>query len=163
MALVAHMTVEGKSQGRISEKCSQQEGREDTIPLLQLAHAISIPKDAQSGRIIGQRFHSPVSVVKEIDRSSPMLAQAMVTAETLTVRIDFYRFNPDGSGTQEQFYTVELEDAQIVSFESEIPFVKDPVTAQHPPLERLQIAFTKITTTYQPDGITFTDDWRKPV
>ncbi|MCB9681150.1 MAG: type VI secretion system tube protein Hcp [Alphaproteobacteria bacterium] len=163
MALVVHMSVEGKSQGLISEKCSQQEGREDTIQVFQIDHAIDIPKDKQSGRIIGQRFHAPVEICKEIDRSSPMLAQALVRAEELTLKLQFYRFNPDGSGAQEQFYTMTLEGAQLVSFKSALPFVKDPDTAGYPPLERMQVAYRRIELTYEPDGITFVDDWNTPV
>lgn len=163
MALVAHMSIEGKSQGNITKGCSRLKGREDTVEVYEFQHAIDIPKDQQSGRIIGQRFHSPVSITKELDKSSPLLALALTTAEQLTITLRFYRFAPDGSGKQEQFYTIKLEEAQLISYHAELPFVKDPEEAQYPLLDRLQIAFRRIECTYEDGGITFDDDWISPV
>lgn len=163
MALIAHMTVEGKTQGKITSKAGRMKGREDTVEVLKFEHSITIPKDAGSGRIVGQRFHSPVSISKEIDKTSPLLAQALVTSETLTVRIDFWRFNPDGSGKQEQFYTIELKNAQLVSLTSELPFVKDPESAQFPCMEHMAFSFEVITATYQDGGISYEDDWNNPI
>lgn len=163
MALIAHMTIEGTNQGEITKGAGRLKGREDTVEVYAFEHTVAIPKDRQSGRIIGQRFHQPVVIVKEIDKTSPLLSQALVTAETLTVRIDFWRFSPDGSGRQEQFYTVELDNAQLVSSKQELPFVKDPETAQYPLLERLEIAFERISGTFQDGGIMYEDDWTNPV
>ena len=163
MALTVHMKIEGRTQGMISEKCSTREGREDTIHVLRSEHAISIPKDSQDGRVRGYRTHTPLRVRKEIDRSSPMLAQALVTNELLTVTLYFYRFAPDGAGVEEQFYTITLEDANITSYKGELPFTLDDDTARFPPMETIEIAFKKITTTFEPDGVGFSDSWDKPV
>lgn len=163
MALVAHMTIKGKVQGDITKGCSRLKGREDTVEVYEFSHTIDIPKDKQSGRIIGQRFHSPVEITKELDKSSPLLANALTTAEALDIKIQFYRFAPDGSGKQEQFYTVELEEAQLISYKAELPFVKDPEQAKYPLLERLLISFRRISAVYEDGGITFEDDWISPV
>ncbi len=163
MALTVHMKIEGKTQGLISEKCSTREGREDTIHVLKAAHSITIPKDSQDGRVRGYRTHSPLSVLKEIDRASPMLSQALVRNELLTVTLYFYRFSPDGSGVEEQFYTMVLEDANITTYKGELPFTLDEESSRLPPLEHLEIAFKKITTTYEPDGVGFSDSWDKPI
>ena len=161
MAMNAHMTVEGTKQGAITDGCSVMEGREGTTHVMRLEQVIEIPWNVQDGRAQGQRIHRPLRVVKAIDRSSPLLSQAMTTNELLTITFQFYRPNPDGDGSDEQFYTIKLEKANIINYKGELPFTLDSTTANLPPLETLELAFEKITTTITRDGREFVDDVRK--
>lgn len=109
MAMNVHMTVEGVSQGLISESCCPVEGRENTSIVMKLEQSIEIPWNVQDGRAQGLRIHRPLRVVKAIDRASPLLATAITTNELLKVRFDFYRYNPDGDGKEELYYTIEID------------------------------------------------------
>lgn len=162
MAMIVHMSIEGNTQGNISEGCSPMEGREDTIHVMQLEYKSEIPWNNQDGRAQGHRIHYPIEIIKSIDRASPLLSSALCSNEQLTVTFQFYRYNPSGDGTEEQFYTIVLEEANIVSIVQELPFTLDKVKAQLPPYETVRFAFTKVTTTFEPDGVEFSDSWKKP-
>jgi type VI secretion system secreted protein Hcp len=162
MAMIIHMSVEGNTQGLISEACSPMEGREDTIHVMNMEYQAEIPWNEQDGRAQGHRIHHPIKLIKAIDRASPMLATALNSNELLTVTLQFYRYNPSGDGTEEQFYTITLEEANIVSIDLELPFTLAADSAKLPPMETLRLAFTKITATYEPDGIVTEDSWKVP-
>ncbi|MCB9761675.1 MAG: type VI secretion system tube protein Hcp [Alphaproteobacteria bacterium] len=157
-----HMIIEGQNQGLISQACSVKEGREDTCEVFNLEQLVQIPWNEQDGRAQGSRLHRPVAILKAIDRASPMLANALVTNELLTITFNFYRFAPSG-GAEEHFFTIVLEEANLVSYKAELPFTKGVDTKDLPPMERFDASFTTITTTFEPDGIVFTDSWKKPL
>ena len=162
MAMIIHMSIEGNTQGLISEACSPMEGREDTIHVMKLEYLSEIPWNDQDGRAQGHRVHYPIEIIKSVDRSSPLLSSALCKNEQMTVTMLFYRYNPSGDGTEEQFFTILLEEANVVSIRQELPFTLDPLKAQLPPYETVRFAFTKITTTYVPDGVEFADSWKVP-
>jgi len=157
------MTIDGQNQGTITSACCQMEGREDTVILYQLNHMIEQPRDKHTGRATGKRVHNPFVLLKEIDKATPLLMQALVTNELLTVKFEFYRPNPEGDGTEEQFYMIELEGANLISFAGELPNTLGKETSAYPPLESLQLAYRKIIVTYQTDGVSAEDDWHAPV
>lgn len=162
MSMPIHMTIEGQSQGTITSACCEMEGREDTVVLFQLGHTIEQPRDKHTGRATGKRVHNPFVVIKEIDKATPLLMQALVTNELLTVKFEWYRPNPDGDGTEEQFYLIELVDANLISFSGELPNTLGKETSNYPPLETLQLAYRKIMVTYQTDSVSAEDDWHAP-
>ena len=163
MSMPCHMTIDGQNQGTITSACCQMEGREDTVILYQLNHMIEQPRDKHTGRATGKRVHNPFVLLKEIDKATPLLMQALVTNELLTVKFEFYRPNPEGDGTEEQFYMIELEGANLISFNGELPNTLGKETSAYPPLESLQLAYRKIIVTYQTDGVSAEDDWHAPV
>lgn len=160
MAMNVHMTVEGTTQGLITEGCSPVEGRENTSIVMKLEQAVEIPWNVQDGRAQGLRVHRPLKIVKSIDRCSPLLATAITTNELLKVTFQFYRYNPDGDGKEEQFYTIELEKANLITYRGELPFTLDTDSSRFPALETLEFAFEKIKSTYTRDGREFTDNFR---
>ena len=80
MPLPAHLTMEGANQGRIEGSCVQ-EGREGTIMVQALNHEVSIPRDAQTGLATGKRVHHPLTILKALDKSTPLLYQALTSGE----------------------------------------------------------------------------------
>lgn len=69
MANYGYMTITGKAQGLISAGCSAQ----DSI-----------------GNI-NKPTHSPIIITKNLDKSSPLLAQTLSSKEEITCIISFYR------------------------------------------------------------------------
>ena len=103
----------------------------------------------------------PMTITKEIDKSSPKLMQALSSGEHLTeVVLDFYRISP--KGTEEKYYTVKLAAGIIVSVESYFPetFVAENEPFKH--MEKISFTYGKIVWTWQPDGIEAEDDWMAP-
>ena len=146
---VIHMEIEGVAQGKIEGICSV-EGLEGTIPVVGLEQTIHIPTDQQSGQPTGKRVHSPISVVKYIDKASPKLYKALVTGEMLNVTLRWYGIDP--AGATEHFFTVSLEDAIIVE-----------VKSYFPNFEGVSFTYRKIVWSWEPDGTHSEDDWRAPV
>ncbi|MBU1169690.1 MAG: type VI secretion system tube protein Hcp [Proteobacteria bacterium] len=109
MGLPSHVEIIGGKQGAIKGSCMMK-GRENTILTNDVCHEITIP----SGELSGKRVHAPLTITKVIDRATPLLNQALASAESLSeVIIRSYRFNSQGH--EEQYYTVVLEKARITS------------------------------------------------
>jgi len=82
------------------------------IAVYDVTHSIEIPVDPLSGRVTGTRNHSPLTIVKHVDKSSPLLFKMCTTNEACAKFIlTFYRHGADG--VDEHYYTIELEDAVI--------------------------------------------------
>ncbi|MFP3999954.1 MAG: Hcp family type VI secretion system effector [Desulfobacterales bacterium] len=160
MPMTSHMEVTGKNQGKIDGSC-EMEGRESTILVYSMDHSIHIPKDPQSGLPSGKRIHGPLTIEKEIDRSSPMLNQALCTGERLSdVTIKKYRIDP--TGAEEHYYTIKLEDAVIVEMEPYMPlaFLAENEPYRH--MEKVSFTYSRIKWKHEIDGIESEDSWKNP-
>jgi len=156
----AHLEVEGENQGAIEGSCDM-EGREGTILVYAMNHDVHIPRDPQSGLSSGRRIHGPLGIVKEYDKSSPKLYQALCTGEHLkNVILKWYRI--DNTGSEEHYFTHTLEDAIVVEMKPYMPMV---FVAQNEPYRHMEeVAFTykKIKWTWEVDGIEAEDSWLVP-
>lgn len=163
MAQNVYLSITGTSQGEIrGDSTVTSHGREGTIEAFALEHTVSVPTEA-SGMATGSRSHSPIKIIKRIDRSSPLLHQALCNNEELEVTIKFYRANPDGDGTEEQFYTISLRQARISSIKTISPNTIMDVTANQPAMEEVSFVFGTINYTYVRDGTEHEDEWRARV
>lgn len=170
MPTPAYMTVEGANQGNITEGNFTeesvgniwQEGHENEVLVEAFQHEVIIPRDPQSGQPTGQRVHQPLVITKIYDRCSPLLYNALTSGERLpTVQIKWYRTS--ATGTQEHYFTHELEDAIIVDIKAHMPNCQDPGQAHFTHLEDVMFTYRKITWTHEVCGTSGSDDWRAPV
>lgn len=160
MPLPAHLTLEGSKQGKIVGSCDQ-EGREGTILVQALDHEVSIPRDSQTGLATGKRVHHPLTILKALDRSTPLLYQALTSGEHMkSVEIKWYRI--DSSGAEEHYFTTKLEDAIIVSIRPGIKNCLESAQQDFPHLEEVSFTYRKAIWRWEPDGIESEDDWRAP-
>ncbi|MCK6263790.1 type VI secretion system tube protein Hcp [Vibrio sp. ZSDE26] len=119
MTTIAYMTIESMNNGCLSTSCNTassmgngfQDNHENEITVLGFSHNL-----AWESRSI----HSPVQIVKKIDKSSPLLAQSCADGEEMKCKISFYRNAPTG-GFQEKFYEIELLGALIRNVHVEMP------------------------------------------
>jgi len=170
MPTPAYLTLQGTKQGLITAGTFTQdsvgniyqEGHEDQILVQGFAHDVTIPRDPQSGQPTGQRIHKPLMISKVFDKSSPLIFSALTSGETLTkCRLEWYRTS--SSGTQEHYFTIELEDAIVVDVQSRMPNCQDPEHAHFTHLEDVFFSYRKITWTHEVAGTSASDDWRAPV
>ncbi|KIH83159.1 Hcp family type VI secretion system effector [Pseudomonas batumici] len=170
MPTPAYLTLQGLKQGLITAGTFTQdsvgniyqEGHEDQILVQGFAHDITIPRDPQSGQPTGQRVHHPLMISKVFDKSSPLIFSALTSGETLTkCRLEWYRTS--SSGTQEHYFTIELEDAIVVDVKSRMPNCQDPNQAHFTHLEDVYFSYRKITWTHEVAGTSASNDWRSPV
>ncbi|MEG1041009.1 MAG: Hcp family type VI secretion system effector [Pseudomonas sp.] len=121
MASYGYMTITGKTQGLISAGCSTQDSignkcqaaHTDEIMVLALNHRM-----ANVGNI-KRATHTPIVITKNVDKSSPLLAQALSNREEIKCTIRFYRTS--AFGTQEKYYTIELEGGQVADLLLDLP------------------------------------------
>jgi len=141
-----HMTLTGATQGTISGSCAAV-GREGTIRVVGLEHAVRWPIDLNTGLATGTRAHEPLRVLKFTDKSSAKLYAALVTGETLTdVALKFYWGTSEGG--EEQYWSIQLSNARIIEIHHDFPNV-----------ETVILTYQTITWTWMPDAITYTDSW----
>jgi type VI secretion system secreted protein Hcp len=131
-------------------------GREGTIEAISFAHSVSSAHAATGGQS-GRRVYEPIVLRKRIDRSSPLLWKALCQNQTVEAVCRFYRPNPAGDGTHEQFFTMEVEGGRIVDHKIiSTDNISDPL---QPALEEIRIHFATLTMTYENGGVEHTDSW----
>lgn len=161
MPMPFHMELTGKTQGNISEGCSDMKGRENTILCQALNHEVYIPSDPQTGLPTGKRVHNPLTVTKVFDKATPKLFQALSTGERMSnVTLKYYRINP--SGNEEHYFTIKLEDAIIVSIKPWVPNALDQSRERFTHMEDVSFTYSKIIWTWEVDGVEAQDEWKTP-
>lgn len=168
MPTPAYLSIEGASQGKISEGAftadsvgnTYQEGHEDQCLIQAFTGNVTVPTDPQSGQPTGLRSHRPASFTKVFDKASPLLWQALATGEVLQLEMDFYRVST--TGTQEKYYTIKWEDAVLVDGKNYVPNCLDPENASFGHMEDWSFVYRKVTWSHAKANTEGSDDWRKP-
>ncbi len=161
MALNAYLKLEGETQGAIKGSVTQR-GREDSIMVIAVNHEVVSPRDAQSGLPTGKRMHKPFVITKELDKSSPLLFNALCNNENLpTWELHFWK--PSPTGAEFQHYTVKLTNANVASIHSIMLNNKRPELTSFAEYEEVAFTYQKIEWTWMDGGITALDDWESPV
>jgi type VI secretion system secreted protein Hcp len=157
MTMPAYLTVTGNTQGEMQGSCNIK-GHEDTMMINEVHHSIEIPKSPQTGLPTGKRIHNPLKVMKNIDKASPKLFQALCSGEQLSdVKLSYYRISP--AGKEELYFVTELKNAIIVSIDYLKRDVLDPLSGPHGDEEVVSFTYETIIQTWTPDGIEAQDSW----
>lgn len=115
------------------------------IVLTGLTHEIVSARAAASGFATGKRQHKPIIITKELDKSSPLLMNALVHSQSLTsVLIGLLR-----NGTQ--VATIKLTNASVSNY------------VTHGMTESWSFTYEKIEWTWVDGAISALDDWEAPV
>jgi type VI secretion system secreted protein Hcp len=161
MAQSAYLTIAGQKQGPINGPVVTK-GREGSIEVHAFSEGILSPRDATTGLPTGKRQHNPVMIVKEIDKSSPLLMNALVTNETLTKWVlQFY--GADVTGKSVQTYTITLTNASIASITESLVDNEIAANVALPLREEITFTYQKIQWMWMDGAITAQDDWQAPV
>lgn len=158
MANIIYMTVDGEKQGMISAKCSTadsignkyQLGHEDEIFVFEMIGHLSRQQNA---------VHHPIEIRKPIDKSTPLIAQALSTNEKINVVFTCYRTS--SSGGLELFFKVKLTDATINDVRFHFPNSLTNNDIQ--PQERVSIQYKSITWEHVMSGTSSYSIWEDRV
>jgi type VI secretion system secreted protein Hcp len=161
MAMTVHLylTANGTKIDGDSSILSME--RENSIECLSFTDSVRTAREASSGMASGERTYEPIRIVKRIDKSSPLLAKALCNNEVIEAKFKFFRPNPAGDGTTQQYFTIEITNGRIESITRVSPDVIDPASANAPPTEEVAFVFGRIVWTYIPDGIEHEDNWEQ--
>ena len=173
MAMQAYLKLTGLKQGQIKGSITQNT-RQDKIGVQAVNHQIQSPRDPATGQPSGKRQHKPFIITKELDKSSPLLYQALVTNETISDwELQFFTtaINPQtGTGSEKNHYTVKLINATISSIDFFMEHTRKNASGQtssfaeqQPEYEKVAFTYQKIVWTWNDGGITAEDDWEQPV
>lgn len=150
-----YCTVVGATQGKLQGDPGIH-GDTTQIPVYALTEELTVPFNAASGQASGKRQYSPVTIVKELDKSSPQFFAAAVTNETLrSVTCTLYRST--GNGATHAYYKIALTNAIIVEIKDSGDGVNG--TAQGDERERISFTYQKIEFTDLDSNTTAVDDW----
>lgn len=129
---------------------------ENWIAVASFGHNVTVSLDPRTGTATSSPNHSPIRIVKAVDKASPLLYKALVRAETVTLaEIHFLRRNTEN--VLEPFFVVKLENGSIASL---APSFIPAAAAGSQLLETMTIAYRKITWKDTASGIEFMDEWR---
>src|SRR5690606_2502768 len=113
-----------------------------------------------TGQVTGTRKHEYLRVTKFIDKSSPLLLNAVAAPTELEVELSFYR-TPDetSAGEPVHYYTIRLQRAKIVSIETVSPNILDPSVEGFMPYEVVTFTYGQIQADHVVCGTNAIDDW----
>lgn len=143
---------------------SKLRGREDGIVVIAATHELNSPRDAASGLATGRRQHKPLTITKELDKSTPLLRQALVTNETLpSATLDFYRPTPRGGiAMEEKYLTIKLTNASIATIRQVMLNNKNSELTRYAQYEEVSFTYQKIEWIWVDGNVTASDSWEAP-
>ncbi|HEY1416715.1 MAG TPA: type VI secretion system tube protein TssD [Myxococcaceae bacterium] len=159
MAQSVHLFLKANGKDIKGESTQQSMGRADSIECVSFNSGVTSAREAASNLATGRRQHEPLIIRKRIDKASPLLAKALVQNETVEGTFKFYRPNPAGDGTTEQFFIVAIKGGRVFEQKLMILNTLSPEEASEPPLEEVGFVFQTITWTYTNGGIEHEDNW----
>ena len=139
MPMPAYMSIEGVSQGPITEGCTGEsagsdanETHEDEFQVQAFKHTITIPRDIQTGQPTG-------------------------TGERLECEINWFRISDDGE--EEHYFTMELEGAVVVDITAAMANVKDLASESSSHMEEVSISYKSIKWVHEIASTEGEDKW----
>ncbi len=159
MAETVHLYLKANGSDIHGESTQHSLNRENSIECVYYKQSVITAREAGSGMATGRRQYEPLLVRKRIDKSSPLIAKALVENQVIEASFKFFRPNPSGDGTTEQFYTVAIKQGRIASINQYVPDTIVPATSTEPPLEEVSFVFHTISWTYTNGGVTHEDTW----
>jgi type VI secretion system secreted protein Hcp len=166
MAMPAYMSITGETQKDITREASSkaslgvsyQESHANQIKVIAFEHTVAVPRDPLSGTPTSKRVHHPLRVTKPLDRTSPLLMQALTESEGLVVTIQCYR--PADQG-EEPYYEIILDEATIVEIRDVMPDCLEKDVGHRTQMQEVSFAYKNITWKHLAAGTEAGDDWSK--
>ncbi len=159
MAETVHLFLKANGADIKGESTQQSLGRKDSIECLYYEQRVITAREAGSGMATGRRQYEPLLIRKRIDKSSPLLMKALVENQKVEGTFKFFRPNPKGDGTTEQFYSVAIQEGRVASMKQIVPDTIVPASSTEPPLEEVTFVFHTIQWTFTDGGVSHQDTW----
>lgn len=141
---------------------SEKEGREDTSDIFEIEHSIHQPVEPTTGQASGVRVHSPMRIVKMIDKATPGFHKALCTGQNLAeVVLTFYRIDP-ATRSEDKYYSITLKQARIVDIRPYMPMSFVPANESYRHMEQVSFVYEEIEWNWMPDSAIEMDRWRAP-
>jgi type VI secretion system secreted protein Hcp len=134
-------------------------GREGSIEILSLTHGLDAPVDHHTGKLMGRHSHRPLTVEKEIDRSTPLLYQAIVRGQTFNSAVlRWYRTSD--AGIEENYFTMSMKNVKVASISPKLLNIKEQQYQHRTHFEFVELRYAEIAWNYHEGNLLFADAWR---
>ena len=157
MAETVHLYLKLNSADIQGESSVTSLGRANSIEILSWSWGAEAPSSTGGGAT-AKPIMGEVKFVQRIDKSTPLLFKGFTNNEVALGVFKFFRPNPTGDGTTEQFFTFEGQQGKITSLNEWTPDSINPATAVMPNLVQFTMFFSRVIQTYANGGITHTWD-----
>jgi type VI secretion system secreted protein Hcp len=159
MAETVHLYLKANGSDIKGESSQKSLGRDNSIECVFFEQKVVTAREAGSGMATGRRQYEPLLIRKRIDKASPLIMKALVENAKIDGTFKFFRPNPTGDGTTQQFYTVEIKDGRVASAKQFVPDTIVPASSTEPPLEEVTFVFHTIKWTFTDGGVSHEDTW----
>lgn len=137
---------------------SEVVGRVGSIEVLSLTHGVHTPTDCHTGKLMGARSHRPLTIEKEIDRSSALLYRAVACGTTLqSGELKFFRATD--AGTEEVYFTILMKNVKVAGISPRVPNIKEAPSQHRNHFEVVEFRYEEITWNYADGNMIFKDGW----
>lgn len=135
-------------------------GREGSIEISEIMHALELPVDDLTGKITGPCVHGEMSFRKDIDSSTPYLSKGVSSGRRFKEAIfSYYRINYNGQ--EEEYFRVTLTDCRITDVNTFVLDIKDPRFEKHSHQEYVSINYANIEWHYLDGNIIHFHGWNE--
>ena len=139
---------------------SEVVGREGSIEVLSVGHAMHAPTDGNTGRLTGTRVHHPLSIEKDIDKSTLFLYRALARGDTLSEGIlCWYRVND--AGIETEYFRTIMQGVKVVSIAPVMPNIRRETSKIQNHIERVAFRYESIEWRYLDGNVVFKDAWNQ--
>ncbi|PHR58985.1 MAG: hypothetical protein COA44_02220 [Arcobacter sp.] len=159
---IMYLVINGVEQGLISQGASSPEslgshykrghGHEDAITVSGFSYGGSNPINTASGVSNGQSHSDAFGITKRMDKSSPLLQNAVGTEALSSVELKCFRTGY--SGQPEHYYTVHLKHARIVLIDTYMNMGEDG------PMENVYFSYHQISIIHERCGTVHKSNWQ---
>jgi type VI secretion system secreted protein Hcp len=156
-AIPGNLWIFGENQGKI-QGGSEKQDREGSIDIYGYTHLLITEPDTKTCQPSSTRDHFPVTIIKVVDRSSPLLLRAWRNHELLTVTIRFYAIDP-ATRMEVNTYTLTLEKAYISGLRQELPLTMLPANESLHLMERVSFTYANMVERWVSEDIAAGDEW----
>lgn len=131
-------------------------GREGTINVLDFQMGVETPREPGSGMAAGRLIYQPITILKEIDRSTPLLYRAL-TQNLVVDRGIFKWYRVDSTGREAHYFTIALEQGRVVQVKTVLPNIQEAANRDRTAYDQVQFRFQTIRWTFEEGGIEHED------
>ncbi len=161
MGETVHLVLKANGQAIQGQSTQTSLGRENSIECFEYEQEVDTAREAASGMATGRRTYRPLRILKRIDKSSPLIEKALVLNQVIEAEFKFFRPNPLGDGTTQQFYTVHIKQGRIATVKQFVPNTQGPDSIHEHPLEEVTFVFHTIKWTWTDGGVEHEDTWNQ--
>lgn len=141
---------------------SEKQDRPGESDVVEVEHHLHLPVNPTTGEAAGVRVHSPLRIVKYVDKATPGFHKALCTGQKLNqVVLSFYRIDPD-THSEKKYYTITLKRARIVDIRPYMPMSFLPQNETYRHMEQVSFQYEEVEWNWLPDGIVANDAFRAP-